>query len=465
MEELNQSSKRHPEGSMKLFIRALMLVGLCLLLLIPLFMVSGLASERKREAENVQAEITDKWGQSQNVTTPILVVPYTPQGDSVQTALYVLPREINATAWLNMELRHRSIYQVPVYTAQIMMKGAWYADDIHTAMKEFPGTYHWEKAKVAIATSDPAGYRDLVYMTLNGEKLRMKSDGKVYLRTQIIRDSDRYGNMEYSVMADEASTVVSAEGTQSVLYPITVSEGNAQDLGFEKLHFECPLTISGSQKFGFLAAASSSSMQIKGNWAAPSFQGRNLPLHFDIAKSGFSADWKTIYADGCIEKDSFSSLTANDSYVDFVNPADHYARTNRSIKYGILVIVLSLLSVFLLELSLYRRGESINMLFYLLSGLSLVLFYSLLLSFSEIIGFGWAYLIAAFMTVGLNFFFFRTVLRSTPRALVITGIMTFLYLGVYVLMQMESYALLAGSLGLFVILTFVMFYTARITRH
>ncbi len=465
MEELNQSSKLRPEGSMKLFMRALMLVGLCLLLLIPLLMISGLANERKREAESVQGEITDKWGQAQNVTTPILVVPYTPQGDSVQTKLYVLPREINATARLNMELRHRSIYQVPVYTAQIMMKGAWYADDIHTAMKEYPGTYRWEKAKVAIATSDPVGYRDLVYITLNGEKLRMKSDGKIYLRTRISDDDDRYGHMDYAVMADEASTVVSAEGTQSVLYPITVNERDSQDLGFDELRFECPLTISGSQKFGFLAAASSSTMQIKGNWVAPSFQGRNLPLHFDITQSDFSADWKTIYADGCIEEESFGSLTANDSFVDFVNPADHYARTDRSIKYGILVIVLSLLSVFLLELSLYRRGESINMLYYLLSGLSLVLFYSLLLSFSEIIGFGWAYLTASVMTVGLNFFFFRTVLRSTWRAFIITGIMSFLYLFVYTLMQMESYALLAGSLGLFVILTLVMFYTVRIIRH
>ena len=150
--------------------------------------------------------------------------------------------------------------------------------------------------------------------------------------------------------------------------------------------------------------------------------------------------------------------------MSLIDPADHYAQTERSTKYGILVIILTLLSVYLIELTLRRRGQSINIIHYVLSGASLVLFYTLLLSFSEIIGFGWAYLIAAVMTVVLNTFYFRAVLQGKKEALLLCAIMSLLYLVIYILLQLASYALLAGSLALFVILSVVMYYTAKVTK-
>lgn len=133
-------------------------------------------------------------------------------------------------------------------------------------------------------------------------------------------------------------------------------------------------------------------------------------------------------------------------------------------KYGVLVIALTLLSVYLVELTLRRRGGSINLLSYVLTGLSLVLFYTLLLSMSEVIGFGLAYLVAAVMTIGLNTIYFRMILPETRKALLLGGIMTLLYLTIYVLMQLESYALLIGSLVLFVILAIVMYISAKTLR-
>ena len=133
-------------------------------------------------------------------------------------------------------------------------------------------------------------------------------------------------------------------------------------------------------------------------------------------------------------------------------------------KYGVLVIALTLLSVYLVELTMRRRGGSINLLSYVLTGLSLVLFYTLLLSMSEVIGFGLAYLVAAVMTIGLNTIYFRMILPETRKALLLGGIMTLLYLIIYVLMQLESYALLIGSLVLFVILAIVMYISAKTLR-
>ncbi len=461
-DSLNPLSERDPfsslnkskqKGSMKLFAKVMIVGLICLLLMIPLLMVSGLATERENEAESVEGEITEKWGGEQNVVTPVLVIPYVSSQDTSQVRyLYILPRELQASAELNMEMRHRSIYQVPVYTSQIQVNGAWNTEDIRQAVTTLPNKYQLEKAKIVLSVKDSKGYRDLVFITVNGQKLRMRSDNDVNLS---LYNRDDYDFEVYDEVVRESSMFFMSEA-QSVPYPITLGESD------QELRFDCSLSVSGSKKFGIQGTAAVNNVNIKGNWSAPSFQGNNLPIKSEVTNNGFSAQWKSIFSDNYVDEELLPKLISNDSYINFIEPADHYTQTDRSIKYGILVIVLSMLSIFLVELGLLRRDKTINVLHYLLSGLSLVLFYSLLLSFSEIVGFGYAYLIATLMTVGLNCAYFFAVLKEKGRAFLIAGIMLFLYLAVYVLMQMQTYALLTGSLGLFCILAFVMFYSAKV---
>lgn len=131
MIEVNNQATR--EGRSDHFFRKALIVGLIgLLLMIPLLMVNGLANEREREANNVQDEITSKWGDKQCISTPVLAIPYTSSQDTTHKSfVYIMPREAQVSAELDVEMRHRSIYHVPVYTSQVTMKGSF-----------TPGTYY-----------------------------------------------------------------------------------------------------------------------------------------------------------------------------------------------------------------------------------------------------------------------------------------------------------------------------------
>lgn len=454
MIEVNNQATR--EGRSDHFFRKALIVGLIgLLLMIPLLMVNGLANEREREANNVQDEITSKWGDKQCISTPVLAIPYTSSQDTTHKSfVYIMPREAQVSAELDVEMRHRSIYHVPVYTSQVTMKGQFHTGDILQAMADKPGRYDLSRAVVALGVSDVKGFRELVHIDINGERQRMKSDDRLNISTWFADDEVMTNDMAYAMApnVNYGSNVLSASNPIQVVDDSTI------------IPFACNLTLLGSQTFGFIGNGTSTTIDIKGNWSNPSFQGHNLPVKSDITADTFDAEWKSVSPDSFVEAENYIMRAGNSCYINLVNPADHYTQTDRSIKYGFLIIGLTLLSIFLIELTLHKRGKSINLLHYLLTGLSLVLFYSLLLSFSELIGFGWSYLIATAMTVVLNTFHFRSVLREQSTALLLGGILTFLYLSVYLLLRMESYALIVGSLWLFAILAFVMFFSAKVMR-
>ena len=447
-------------GSISFVIKTIIIGLLCLLLLIPLALLGGLVDSRKQEGEKVTSEITSRWGKSQNLMTPLLAIPYKPNlAKAEETYLYLIPNEVTATATLEIENRHRSIYQVPVYTAHTEVKGTWLKQDIQQALSEVKGSYDLSRAKITYSISDPTGYKERCQLQVNGQALKVKTEMATTLVSYI--DNDVYNIPSQVVAYNEYVGEGGEGGTQSASYPLpSPTEEELSDLSFQ-----LKLEIAGSKYFGILANANNATTLIKGNWPDPSFQGKRLPTDYQISKNDFEATWNTFYEESyAIGKEELSGLYKNSHFINFLNPADHYAQTSRSVSYGILIIVLTLLSVFLMELWLRQKGRSINILHYLLTGISLVLFYTLLLSFSELIGFGWAYIIASIMTIGLNTIYFRMILPETRKALLLGGIMTLLYLIIYVLMQLESYALLIGSLVLFVILAIVMYISAKTLR-
>ena len=449
--------QREPKHSLPFVAKTLILGLVALLLLIPLLMVEGLVSSRQYEGHKATQEITSRWGESQNILTPVLVVPYTPDvKDAHESALYLIPEEVSADAVLDIENRHRSIYEVAVYTAHVDLSGTWRAEEIRRALSEVKGTYDLSRAKVALSTSDATGYRDIVRIKVNGKEYKMKNDPSLSTLTTCI--DDNYGDLmevNFPYLSDKEVTGASL----SADLPLSDDDGALRDLSFS-----LKTDIAGSEHFGLLAVGVSSKSSINGNWPDPSFQGKKLPDDYSITDDGFEARWSTFAEDNQVTESGQQTLLRNSHFVSLLRPVDNYAQTERSVKYGVLVIALTLLSVYLVELTLRRRGGSINLLSYVLTGLSLVLFYTLLLSMSEVIGFGLAYLVAAVMTVGLNTIYFRMILPETRKALLLGGIMTLLYLIIYVLMQLESYALLIGSLVLFVILAIVMYISAKTLR-
>lgn len=449
--------QREPKHSLSFVAKTLILGLVALLLLIPLLMVEGLVSSRQYEGHKATQEITSRWGESQNILTPVLVVPYTPDvKDAQESALYLIPEEVSADAVLDIENRHRSIYEVAVYTAHVDLSGTWRAEEIRRALSEVKGTYDLSRAKVALSTSDATGYRDIVRIKVNGKEYKMKNDPSLSTLTTCI--DDNYGDLmevNFPYLSDNEVT----GAPLSADLPLSDDDGALRDLSFS-----LKTDIAGSEHFGLLAVGVSAKSSIKGNWPDPSFRGKKLPDDYSITGDGFEARWSTFAEDNQVTESGQQTLLRNSHFVSLLCPVDNYAQTERSVKYGVLVIALTLLSVYLVELTMRRRGGSINLLSYVLTGLSLVLFYTLLLSMSEVIGFGLAYLISAVMTIGLNTIYFRMILPETRKALLLGGIMTLLYLIIYVLMQLESYALLIGSLVLFVILAIVMYISAKTLR-
>ena len=186
-----------------------------------------------------------------------------------------------------------------------------------------------------------------------------------------------------------------------------------------------------------------------------------LPSTRDVTDAGFTADWSVTHLNR-----SFPQVWAGKSYapaddafgVDLILEADHYTKAERSAKYGLLFIVLTFLVLIIIEL---RSAQRIHIFYYLLTALALILFFSLLTALSEHVGFNPAYLIASAATIGLLTAFFWSLLKKRWMVLLISGLLTALYVFIFFLLAMKDYAFLVGNIGLFVILAVLMIFSAK----
>ena len=200
------------------------------------------------------------------------------------------------------------------------------------------------------------------------------------------------------------------------------------------------------------------------NCTTPSFAGSFLPANREVTKDGFTSDWKVVQVNR-----NYPQVIAGNAYYRAVNdskfgvnvliPLQHYQKSMRTVKYAILIILLTFVVSFFVEMI---QKKDIHPVQYLLIGLALCLFYSLLVSISEHTSFTIAYIIAALMTDGLITCYLAGVLKIKKTALAIGGLLLALYAFIFVLLQLESYALLAGSIGLFVLLAVLMHYSQKI---
>lgn len=295
-----------PKHSLSFVAKTLILGLVALLLLIPLLMVEGLVSSRQYEGRKATQEITSRWGESQNILTPVLVIPYTPDvKDAQETALYLIPEEVSANAVLDIENRHRSIYEVAVYTAHVDLSGTWRAEEIRRALSEVKGTYDLSRAKVALSTSDVTGYRDIVRINVNGKEYKMKNDPSLSTLTTCI--DDNYGdlmevNFPYLSDRDVTGAPLSAD------LPLSVEEEGA----LRDLSFSLKTDIAGSEHFGLLAVGVSAKSSIKGNWPDPSFRGKKLPDDYSITDDGFEARWSTFAEDNQVTESGQQTLLRKD---------------------------------------------------------------------------------------------------------------------------------------------------------
>ena len=409
---------------------------LALLLLIPAGLIQNLISEREYTQESAISEMTSVWGGEQMLVGPYLTVPFdapytitnsdgTEEISYQRKYMYVLPERLMGAVDVQPETRKLGIYEAVVYRGDASMQGEFILPN-WTKVGVNPDYIHWDKVTLNVGISDLRGVEGAFDFKWNGSDLPLSS-----------------GLVTNAIYWSGVHSSVSIENEPS-------------------LHFEFSTTLRGSRRFSVVPLGKQTKFTMNSPWTEPNFEGSLSTTKYEPTSDGFSALWEVSHLNRnfpqwWIDK---QYTPANDYFgTEFVKTVDNYSKSNRVAKYAILIIVLTFMVFYFSELI---KGAKVNALQYVLVGLALVLFYTLLLSFSEHIGFNAAYFIAALMTVLMEFLYARSVLGSTKLAAYVATTLTLLYGFIFILIQLKDFALLAGSLGLFVILAGIMFISRKI---
>ncbi|HEY6505115.1 MAG TPA: cell envelope integrity protein CreD [Chitinophagaceae bacterium] len=436
----------------KLLIKGLMIGGLVLLLLIPAYFVQSLIKEREERQKEAVSEVSSKWADRQNVTGPLLVIPYNENTTSsdgkpliIRHQAYFLPDKLDIQSTVNPEKRYRGIYQVMLYSSEIKMTGKFSPLPLEK-MKIAPAVILWSEAYVSMGVSDAKGLQNEILLKWN--------DSTVGL-----------------------SPAVSSAASVGELFtaPLQLTEGDIT----KDISFSATLNLNGSEQLLFTPVGKETTVEMRSAWPDPSFTGGQLPLTSDINKSGFTAKWKNLshtrkfpqqWIDNASKvgdyistqihgMDTMNSLSSEAFGADLFVPVNGYQKTMRSVKYAILCILLTFAAFFIIE-TVNKR--SVHPFQYALIGLALILFYTLLLSFSEYTGFNIAYIIASVATVGLIAWFVKGLLQSSKLTSVLSVILVLMYSYVFTILQLQDYSLLLGSIGLFLTLAVIMHFSKKI---
>ena len=409
---------------------------LALLLLIPAGLIQNLIREREYTQENAINEMTSVWGGEQMLVGPYLTVPFdapytvtnsdgTEEISYARNYLYVLPEFLNGAVDVQPETRKLGIYEAVVYRGEANMQGEFKLPDWTKAGVE-PKYIHWDKVTLNVGISDLRGVEGAFDFEWNEASLPLSSG---------LVTNDIYWSGVHSPVAIESQ---------------------------EELRFKFSTTLRGSRRFSVVPLGKQTTFSMVSPWAEPNFEGSFATTKYEPTAEGFSAHWEVSHLNRNYPQSWVGKkyTPANDFFgTEFIKTVDNYSKSTRVAKYAILIIALTFMVFYFSEL---MKGAKVNALQYVLVGLALVLFYTLLLSFSEHIGFNAAYLVAALMTVLMEFFYARSVLGSTKLAAYVAATLTLLYSFIFILIQLKDFALLAGSLGLFVILAGIMFISRRI---
>ena len=475
MEEFEKNNTNTPPTPRKGFVSRhtttlkVIVVGiLTLLLLIPLSMISSLIYERLDTKRNAELEITSKWSGEQIITGPCIVIPYTQEikqkdkQELVRKNLLLLPNEMNVTVDAKVEKRKRGIYDVSLYSSELLLTGTLNMDELaKTGIK--PEDMQLNQARVIMGISDLKGIREGVVMQLGAQNYDFEPGIPVenlYTDTDPIAGKSFY-ERDLQVTSPNLSTGIFSAGLNVKIDSIAM-----KDLAQGTLPFTINLYLNGSQGLFIVPIGKTTTAKVKSDWPTPSFGGDFLPANHNVTDEGFTANWKiidlnrsfgqTVNAENAT---AINQMATSAFGVKFIQSVDQYQQNERSAKYAILIILLTFVVVFFIEV---LKKKAVNPFQYLLIGLALVLFYSLLLSLSEIWGFNLAYIVAAVMTTVLIVVHMSSILKNRNLGLFIGALLTFLYLFVFILIQMESYALLVGSIGLFCILAVIMYFSKKL---
>ena len=423
----------------KIFLIGLMtvicgLVSLC---------IKSIVYERESLSEATQLEVSNSWSGSQTFVGPVLCVPVIEPGKAgIYTCLYVFPEHMNVDATIKSENLHRGIFDASVYNAAVNIEGTFNLKDMVESTFDVDSQkslwIDWEHGQVIAAIDDAKGLEEGIQITLN--------DSSIILDEHF----NTYGSKELrSIFGYSSETVCELANLKGMLK--------------KEVKFSLKTNLKGSGELHFAPIGKDSKVTMHGNSTDPSFMGMTLPSTREITKDGFTATWKVIdisrKADDQVFYSKGKSMSFDTVGTKFLVRDGQYTQTNRALKYAFLVILLSLVAVFFGEMSV---GSEINALNYLLIGAALVLFYLMLLSLAEWIGFGLAYIASAVLILGMVALYLNAIVHDKKTVTAICLFMGLVDVFIYILLNIADMALLVGTFGLFIVLGIAMFFSLRI---
>lgn len=420
--------------------KALALLVLTVLLRFPVELISGLISERNVTKEAATREVRRIAGGEQTISGPLLSISIVRDGpapllrQSVEPidALAVLPEELSIQATAELSSRYRGIFEIPVYRLRLRLEGTFALAgewDLPAGSR-----LELESSRLNVSVGDVRGILDDATLVWDGERHRFE--------------------------AGSSSSYLPSGISVGGLPPEALSPG-AHD-------FSIDLHLSGSGALRFLPAGGTTHVSVEGNWPDPSFIGAYLPIDRTVKESGFTATWRIPQLARPLPSAFFESR--RDARLDqemketlfgvaFVTPVDVHRMASRAVKYDLLFVSLTFAAVLACEILFNLRLHVIQ---YGFLGAALTIFYLLLLSLSEKLGFGVAYLTACGLVTSLVVGYSSAVLGRAGRGRLIGALLGTLYLYLYALLREDDHSLLIGSLGLTAILAAVMYLTRSI---
>ncbi len=418
-------------------------IGLLLLiLLIPSALVRNVIEERRGYQAEAEREYRGSWGPEQSVMGPVLVVPFATPQSNARGYLHIMPSRLDTKVELVPEQRRRGLFHATVYDAKIAFSGQFLVPPSALAAVPAEAELLWPEAIVTLQATRFS---------------EVDPDEPLSWADQTLSFDDR---------AEDGSTACGA--LRRIAAHAVMASAPASD---RPIPFETTLTLRGTQSLKLLSEARKGMVKASSSWSSPGFSGWQLPDAYTITDAGFDASW-TIGSTGALSwiispATRATACTAEDKPnimqgrigIDLLQPMPVYHMAERSLKYAILFPVLAFLTYFLFEM---LAGLRIHIVQYGLLGLSLSLFGLLLISLAEPLGFTPSYVLASIAVLLQSSLYTVSVTGRLRLASLFAGILASLFGFLYIVLSLETYSLLSGSVALFALLSLVMAVTRRV---
>ena len=409
---------------------------LILLLLIPAVMIQDLVQERQSRRDSVVMEISQKWGYSQIITGPFITIPFKTffKDNDGKTQfnlsyLHILPESLDIIGEMKPEIRYRGLFEAVLYNIMLKFSGDFKLPLV-SLLNVDSNNILWDKAYLSLGITDMRGIQDKIIFSVN----KTIYDAEPGLKTTDLAES----------------------GVSTQLNPL---------LPNETYSFSFDLNLNGSEQLSFIPVGESNTVKINSNWPSPSFNGAFLPVNREVKKNGFSSNWKILHLNRNYPQfweGAQYNITQSAFGVKLILTADIYQKSMRLAKYSIMFLVFTFSALFFSEIINKMRIHPMQ---YILIGFAILIFYVLVLSLSEYIHFNYAYILSAAAVTLIISGYAKTIIPNSMFAYTILGILVILYAYLFIVLQLEDYALILGSIGLLIIVTMVMYVTRNINWY